>query len=105
MASGPEYDPSLMGQTVVINNVIEMGEVLLIDTDRSFTGQDGTVMTPVNPGSAVPGNLAERLFQLGLDIDHVYVLQNTVTVRRPGGWDEEAKTAVLSVVESFLLFY
>jgi hypothetical protein len=33
------------------------------------------------------------------------VLQNTVTVRRPGGWDEESKDAVTSVVERFLRFY
>jgi hypothetical protein len=33
------------------------------------------------------------------------VLQNTVTVKRPGGWDDGSKEAVVSVVESFLLFY
>jgi hypothetical protein len=53
----------------------------------------------------VPDTLAGRLFDLDLGIDHVYVLQNTITVRRPGGWDEAAKEAVVSVVESFLLFY
>ena len=58
-----------------------------------------------NPGHAVPGNLAERLFDLGLGIDHVYVLQNAVTVRRPGGWDEASRAAVTAVVEGFLLFY
>jgi hypothetical protein len=45
------------------------------------------------------------LFDLGIGIDHVYVLQNTVTVKRPGGWDDGSKEAVVSVVESFLLFY
>lgn len=94
-----------MGQTVVVNQVREAGEVLLIDTDRSFTGQDGMAMTPDDPGSAVPGILAGRLFDLGIGIDHVYVLQNTVTVKRPGGWDDESKAAVISIVESFLLFY
>lgn len=94
-----------MGQAVVVNKVVEMGDLLLIDTDRSFTGQDGMAMTPDRRGEAVPGALADRLFELGLGIDHVYVLQNAVTIRRPGGWDAEAKRAVLSVVESFLLFY
>jgi hypothetical protein len=94
-----------MGQTVVINKVVEMGDLLLIDTDRSFTGQDGAAITPDIPGDAVPGKLAERLFALDPGIDYVYVLQNAVTVRRPGNWDEASKTAALAVVESFLLFY
>jgi hypothetical protein len=42
--------PSLVGQTVVINKVAEMGEMLIIDTDRSLTGQDGVSMTPDGPG-------------------------------------------------------
>jgi hypothetical protein len=94
-----------MGQTVVVNQVKEAGDILLIDTDRSFTGQDGQAMSPDKPGHAVPGTLADRLFELGIGIDHVYVLQNTVTVRRPSGWDEASKEAVSSIVESFLLFY
>ncbi|MGH8915616.1 MAG: hypothetical protein ACRDZM_13995 [Acidimicrobiia bacterium] len=94
-----------MGQTVVINNVVEMGDLLLIDTDRSFTGQDGAAITPSDPGDAVPGKLGRRLFEVDLGIDYVYVLQNAVTVRRPGGWDEEAKAAALGAVEGFLLFY
>ncbi|HET9201691.1 MAG TPA: hypothetical protein VFP67_00960 [Acidimicrobiia bacterium] len=94
-----------MGQTVVVNQVTEAGEILLIDTDRSFTGQDGMVMSPDDPGEAVPGILAEKLFDLGIGLDHIYVLQNTVTVRRPGGWDEASKASVVSVLESFLLFY
>lgn len=94
-----------MGQAVVVNKVVETGDLLLIDADRSFTGQDGMAISPRNRGHAVPGALADRLFDLELGIDHVYVLQNAVTVRRPGGWDEESKKAVISVVESFLLFY
>ncbi len=94
-----------MGQTVIVNDVKELGDVLLLDTDRSFTGQDGSVMAPANRGGGVPGVLAGELFDLGLGVDHIYVLQNTVTVRRPGGWDEESKAAVTSIVESFLRFY
>ena len=94
-----------MGQTVIVNDVKELGDVLLLDTDRSFTGQDGMTMSPANRGHSVPGTLAGRLFELGLGIDHVYVLQNTVAVRRPGGWDEDGKSAVTSMVEGFLRFY
>ena len=94
-----------MGQTVIVNDMNELGDILLLDTDRSFTGQDGMAMEPAKRGGGVPGVLAGELFDLGLGVDHVYVLQNTVTMRRPGGWDEESKAAVASVVESFLRFY
>lgn len=94
-----------MGQAVVINRSVEMGDLLIIDSDRSLTGQDGVALTPGARGEAVPGRLAERIFDLDPEIDHLFVLQNTITMRRRGGWDEATKSAVLSLVEGFLLFY
>ena len=94
-----------MGQNVEINSSAAVGDVLIVDTDRSFTGQDGQAVTPGEAGHGVPGMLAERLFGLGLGIDHVYVLQNTVTVRRPGGWDDQAADQVARATHSFLRFY
>jgi hypothetical protein len=94
-----------MGQTVEIRSVAVMGDLLLIDTDRSLTGQDGHAITPDHPGAAVPGRLAEKLFGLGVGIDHVYVLQNTVSVRKPGGWDEATTSLVKDETEGFLRFY
>jgi hypothetical protein len=94
-----------MGQTVVIRDLVEMGETILIDTDRSFTGQDGQTITPDDPGTAVPAQLATELFALDLGIDHVYVLQNTISVRRPGGWDETSSQKVREAAGEFLRFY
>ncbi|MEX1125747.1 MAG: hypothetical protein WD895_06920 [Acidimicrobiia bacterium] len=94
-----------MGQTVVIRDSVTMEDVLLISTDRSFTGQDGQAITPDSPGQAVPGLLAEKLFDLDLGIDHVYVLQNMISVRRPGGWDSETVAQTLDVTSSFLRHY
>ena len=94
-----------MGQNVEIKDTVEMGDVLIIDTDRSFTGQDGHAITPESGGDGVPGVLASRLFDLGIGIDHVFVLQNTVTVRRRGGWDEDSAGKVSDVTHSFLRFY
>lgn len=82
-----------------------MGEVLILDTDRSFTGQDGHVITPGSEATGVPGLLASRLFELDLGIDHVFVLQNAVTVRRSAGWDESSTGAVSDVTRSFLRYY
>ena len=94
-----------MGQAVVVNQIREAGDVLIIDTDRSFTGQDGHALTPDSERHGVPGRLADRLFALDIGIDHVYVLQNTVTVRRPGGWDEDTAGLVSDVTSTFLRFY
>jgi hypothetical protein len=49
--------------------------------------------------------LADRLFGLDVGIDHVFVLQNTVTVRRTGGWDEDSAGKVADVTHSFLRYY
>ncbi len=94
-----------MGQTVEIRSAARVGNLLLLDTDRSLTGQDGHEMTPDQPGDAVPGRLAERLFGLDIGIDHVFVLQNTITVRRPDGWDDTTITSVKDETQSFLRFY
>lgn len=99
------YHRRPMGQTVVIRGVIEIGDTLLLDTDRSFTGQDGQVITPDTPGTAVPGQLATELFGLDVGIEHIYVLQNTVTVQRSGGWDEALIGRVTEATTAFLRFY
>lgn len=82
-----------------------LGESLLIDTDRSFTGQDGQEITPENPGTAVPGRLAEELFGLDLGVDYVFVLQNTVSVRRPQGWDQSSADQIKAATRAFLRYY
>jgi hypothetical protein len=94
-----------MGQDVVIKDKVTMGDVLVVDTDRSFTGQDGHIITRDSEPHGVPGVLARRLFSLDPGVDYVYVLQNTVTVRRPTGWDEGTADAVSDVIGSFLRHY
>ena len=94
-----------MGQNVEIKETVTMGDILIVDTDRSFTGQDGQVITPESEGTGVPAQLATRLFDLGLGIDHVFVLQNTVTVRRSDGWDEDSAGQVTDTTHTFLKFY
>ena len=94
-----------MGQNVEIKEKVSIGDVLVLDTDRSFTGQDGQAISPGSEPSGVPGRLAERLFRLDLGIDHVYVLQNSVTVRRPGGWDEDTAGMVIDATSTFLRYY
>lgn len=94
-----------MGQTVEIRAVNAVGDVMMVDTDRSFTGQDGATITPGSSRSGVPGLLADRLFGLRLGIDYVFVQQNQVTVRRTGGWDDGSKEKVGEVTRYFLRHY
>jgi hypothetical protein len=94
-----------MGQTVQIKDTVTLGDVLVLDTDRSFTGQDGEVATPGDLSVGVPGLLARGLFALDIGIDHVFVQQNAVTVRRPGGWDEASTDLVSALTGSFLRHY
>jgi hypothetical protein len=94
-----------MGQTVEIRNTVAIGDTLLIDTDRSFTGQDGQEIMQGQVGIAVPGMLATELFTLDIGIDYVYVLQNTVSVRRPDGWDSGTIESVKESTAGFLRHY
>lgn len=97
--------PGVMGQTVEIRDTVELGDVFLIDTDRSLTGQDGQKITREDPGDSVPARLAAELFDLDPDIDYLFVLQNTISVRRRGGWDTEASDRVKQAMARFLRHY
>jgi len=105
VGSGDEYDPTAMGQDVEIKESVTLDGVLIVDTDRTFTGQDGYAIAPDAEVDGVVGLLAERLFGLDLGIDHIYVLSNTVTVRRPQGWDEDSAAAVERAIHNLLRHY
>jgi hypothetical protein len=94
-----------MGQTVTIRDVALLGDTLLVDTDRSFTGQDGQTLTPDFTGDSVLGRLAAALFGLGVGIDHVHVLQNTISVRGSSAWDQAAIDRVRMATGDLLRFY
>ncbi len=94
-----------MGQNLEILKTSTIGDVLLIDTDRSLTGQDGHVVEPGSDEEGVVGKLATDLFGLDIGIDHIYVLQNTITVRRPSGWDEKTAAQVGDATSIFLRYY
>ena len=95
-----------MGQTIEVLDKTELGETLMISADRSWSGQDGEAFmaAPAEP-QTFPAELAARLFEAGLGIDHVYVMSNTVSIRRPGGWDSEATEAAAAVISGFFRFY
>jgi hypothetical protein len=97
-----------MGQTIEINNTEIVDHVLLIDTDRSLAGQDGESYGGVETarlGDTFPAQLAVRLFETDSSVDHVFVMSNSVSVRRPAGWDDEAVSRASSTVAEFFRFY
>ena len=97
-----------MGQTIQISNSIEDDQVLMVSTDRSLSGQDGEAYTGPVSAAAVntfPARLAIRIFEAESSIDHVYVMSNTVSIRRRGGWDVESKEKALETISEFFRFY
>jgi hypothetical protein len=97
-----------MGQSIEILKTVRLGDVILIDTDRSITGQDGESyggITSAESVSSFPAALAARLFGSDTSIDHVFVMSNTVSVRRRGGWDDVSTAAVEQVIAGFFRYY
>lgn len=80
----------------------------MIDTDRSLAGQDGEAFKGAEAagrGTTFPARLAARLFASDSLIDHVFVMSNTVLVRRPKGWPAEAVDSASRTVSAFFRFY
>lgn len=97
-----------MGQTIDILGTTVIDSVLVVDTDRSLGGQDGEAFSSPEEASAsstFPARLAGRLFEVDAEIDHVFVLSNTVTIRRRPGWDDESATAAGEAVSRFFRVY
>lgn len=97
-----------MGQTIEINGTDVIDHVLVIDTDRSLAGQDGEAFSGVAAArlkSTFPARLAVRLFEADQAVDHVFVMSNSVSVRRPSGWDDQAVSTISEVVSEFFRHY
>jgi hypothetical protein len=97
-----------MGQTIEINGTDIIDYVLVIDTDRSLAGQDGESYSGVETARlhpTFPAQLAVRLFEADSGVDHVFVMSNSVSVRRPNGWNEEAVATASNAVSEFFRFY
>jgi hypothetical protein len=95
-----------VGQTIAVTDRSRVGEVFLLTADRSFSGQDGESYSAA-PADATtfPGRLATRLFEADASLNHVYVMSNTVALKRDGGWDDEAMTTAADTISNFFRFY
>jgi ferredoxin--NADP+ reductase len=94
-----------MGQRILVD-AAPIGQVALFTLDRSLTGQDGHGFTPATTDHAGPtGELADRLFTSDEEIDHVYVLSNSVSVHRKENWDDDALEAASEVISGLFIHY
>ncbi|MFP5333130.1 MAG: hypothetical protein ACLGHX_12335 [Acidimicrobiia bacterium] len=97
-----------MGQTIEINRSTVIDRVLMIDTDRTLAGQDGEAYGTIEAArrsTTFPGGLAARIFESDPAIDHVFVMSNQVSVRRPSGWDDASVGTVARLVSDFFRVY
>lgn len=97
-----------MGQTIQINSATPVGRVLVIDADRSLTGQDGESFTGQKTASNVDSfaaRLAIRLFESDSEVDYIHVMSNAVSVRRRTDWPNDAADAAAGVVGEFFRVY
>lgn len=95
-----------MGQPIEVLSTTILGDVALIDTDRSITGQDGTVYSSRDEvDEEFPGRLAAEIFDGAEGITHVFVASNQVVAGREGGWDANALEKVTGIVTEFFVFY
>lgn len=97
-----------MGQTIEINGSTVIDRVLMIDTDRTLAGQDGEsygTIEAARRSDTFPARLAVRVFEADAGIDHIFVMSNQVSVRRPSGWDDASVAAISALVAEFFRIY
>lgn len=96
-----------MGQTIEINAARPVGDVLIISTDRSLTGQDAEAYE--RGGTGDPQTFAEdmagRLFDADDAVLRVHVLSNSVSILRDGGWPSDTVDSLTDVVARFFRYY
>ncbi len=97
-----------MGQPIDVTGTVRLGDVALLDTNRTLTGQDGEGYESLNEarqGATLPARLAERLFAADRDLASVFVLSNGLSLERNGGWTDEVLDRVTDIVRAFLVYY
>jgi hypothetical protein len=96
-----------MGQSIEVT-ARKTGAIVLFDTDRTITGQDGFAFSSAEEAGATatfPADLASRIFASDAAVDHVFAASNQVVVRRSSDWQNSDIEAVSHVIRDFFLFY
>lgn len=95
-----------MGQPIEVAAPTVLDTVAVFDTDRTLGGQDGEAFTPgFEGGETFPAELALRVFESDPSVDHIFVLSNTVSIRRSQGWDDASLADMTRLIADFFVFY
>ena len=97
-----------MGQRIAIDRTRDVGDSIIVSTNRSLTGTDGEGFDSPDAaaeGTTFPARLAVELFEADDATRRVFVHQNVVIVTRDGGWTDDARDTAEKVIEGFFLFY
>ena len=87
---------------------IRLGDVVIYDTDRSLSGQEGETFPDAETAASsdtFPARLAADLFAARPEITSVYVYSNAISVRGPGEWSAEAADLCGGVIRNCLVHY
>jgi ferredoxin--NADP+ reductase len=93
-----------MGQRIQVT-ATPVGNVAIFDLDRSLTGQDGVTFVHPPAGSTPPETLARRLWDLDDQVDNVYVLSNTVSVRRDSDWTSADLDLASDLISNLFIYW
>ncbi len=97
-----------MGQTIEIKKTAVLDRMLMVESDRTLAGQDGVAfVSALGAGrvNTVAADLAKRLFEADHDIDHVFVMSNSVSIGRRSDWGEDAVASATAVISGLFNFY
>jgi ferredoxin--NADP+ reductase len=93
-----------MGQRIHVD-ATPVGNVAIFDLDRSLTGQDGITFVGPPGGTTPPAGLARRLWEAIDQVDNVFVLSNTVTVRRESPWGADDIETASEIIANLFIFW
>ena len=93
-----------MGQRIEVS-ATPIGNVAVFDLNRSLTGQDGIGFDSPPSGETPPAILARRLWEADDEINNVYVLSNSVSVRRDIDWVPDDLETASRVISNLFVYW
>ncbi len=97
-----------MGQLIVVQQPVFVGDVAVFVTDRALAGVGTRTFESAVDAEAqgdISAKLAARLFAIDAGLRQLTVTMNTVVVRRVVGWNDAQLGAVARTIEELFVFY
>ena len=97
-----------MGQRIVVQQPVVVGDVAIFVTDRSLAGSGAIEFesaSDAEAGEGLPAEIAARIYAVDEALRQVYVAMNTIVIRRVVGWNDAQLAAVAQIVEDLFVVY